>query len=56
MNAIQMMYAIDRKSGKAYKLNEDGGVGKPDLLLSDTIETTEETMNEIVYEDVEFEL
>jgi hypothetical protein len=49
-------YMIDRKSGKAHKVDEEGNVENADMLLLDALETMEETVSKIVYEEAEFEL
>jgi hypothetical protein len=49
-------YVLDNKSGKALKIDVDGRVGKTKHNLPGALETVEETITEVVYEDVEFEL
>ncbi len=49
-------YVMDAKSGKARKLDKDGNKGKMEYTLSASLETVEETINEIIYESVEYEL
>jgi len=49
-------YVIDKTSGKALKIDKDGNNGKTKYNLSDALETVEETISEVVYEDVEYTL
>ena len=48
-------YKLDHKTGKAIKINEDGSKeDETQYDLSTALETVEEAIDEVVYEDVEF--
>jgi len=49
-------YELDHKTGRAIKINEDGSKDKTQHDLSIVLETFEDTVEEPVYEDVEFTL
>ena len=49
-------YEFDDENGKVYKLNKDGTRSKTKCDLSTAIEAVEETISEVVYENVEFEI
>jgi len=49
-------YELDHRTGKAIKINEDGSKDETQHDLSIALETVEETIDEPVYEDVEYEI
>jgi len=49
-------YELDHKTGKAIKINKDGSKDETQYDLSIALETVEETIDEPVYEDVEYEI
>lgn len=49
-------YILDGVTGKAHKIDEDGTPGPIEHKLTDALETVEETIDEVIYEDVEYTL
>lgn len=49
-------YILDNTTGKAHKLGKDGKLGNTKYNLSEVLETAEEIIHEILYEDAEYTL